>query len=511
MDLSSSLIDSPPSAKSPHVTATLRGKLDEHGEAHGLRLGGLGTADNCSIGKTGTRRLFDEEPSPFSHLHANHSHADGGNPLDLNLTFDHSGAAENSNTHLHSETRLPPAHGRKRTSAERRQQESPRTPYRNNNLFDSCSNNLQMMQISSPNTMSPHSFLTMDGRFVHSNNPFSSPRMDEESVTPRPAVQTYTSPLSDSCQVPTFPMSLPESNHNIGGGTILPRRHPHAARNSPLNGGFPDHRFSFTGSPIPELDAMDTADDDNNNDSALSLLKVRKFARHDDITASSRLEFQNIRLSIDSNMSTSSIADDDVSPTDVFSFAFSTTDHTNAPPTPIKSRRPPPIPYTRIQRQEPTTPSRTIRPRRARGRIDDDSSTLDVHQSARAAAQTSRFYGDYDIIGELGAGGFGQVFKVLSRLDGCMYAIKAARRKANGRADRDRMLKEVSAVGGLCLASYVYHICSSFSRRTHTHRSTPSPHSRTKRTRPLFTLFGTTKPGWRMTDCTYKQSYAQAH
>ena len=33
--------------------------------------------------------------------------------------------------------------------------------------------------------------------------------------------------------------------------------------------------------------------------------------------------------------------------------------------------------------------------------------------------------------------------QVLSRLDGCMYAIKAAKRQAKGVADRDRMLKEV--------------------------------------------------------------------
>jgi hypothetical protein len=56
----------------------------------------------------------------------------------------------------------------------------------------------------------------------------------------------------------------------------------------------------------------------------------------------------------------------------------------------------------------------------------------------------SRFYSDFDVIGELGKGSFGTVFKVLSRLDGCMYAIKAAQRQAKGNADRDRMLKEVS-------------------------------------------------------------------
>ena len=57
--------------------------------------------------------------------------------------------------------------------------------------------------------------------------------------------------------------------------------------------------------------------------------------------------------------------------------------------------------------------------------------------------EKSRFYGDFDVISELGRGCFGTVYKVLSRLDGCMYAIKAAKRQAKGPADRDRMLKEV--------------------------------------------------------------------
>ena len=54
--------------------------------------------------------------------------------------------------------------------------------------------------------------------------------------------------------------------------------------------------------------------------------------------------------------------------------------------------------------------------------------------------------GDFDIIGQLGNGSFGTVYKCLSRLDGCMYAVKAAKRKAKGVADRDRMLKEVCCI-----------------------------------------------------------------
>jgi serine/threonine protein kinase len=61
----------------------------------------------------------------------------------------------------------------------------------------------------------------------------------------------------------------------------------------------------------------------------------------------------------------------------------------------------------------------------------------------------SRFYSDFDIISELGNGSFGNVYKVLSRLDGCMYAIKVAHRQAKGMADKDRMLKEVYALAAL--------------------------------------------------------------
>jgi len=61
----------------------------------------------------------------------------------------------------------------------------------------------------------------------------------------------------------------------------------------------------------------------------------------------------------------------------------------------------------------------------------------------------SRFYSDFDVIAELGSGSFGNVFQALSRLDGCMYAIKVAHRVAKGNADKDRMLKEVYALAAL--------------------------------------------------------------
>ena len=66
-----------------------------------------------------------------------------------------------------------------------------------------------------------------------------------------------------------------------------------------------------------------------------------------------------------------------------------------------------------------------------------------------AAPPPSRFYSDFDVIAELGSGSFGKVFKALSRLDGCFYAIKVAHRVAKGVSDKDRMLKEVYALAAL--------------------------------------------------------------
>ena len=154
-----------------------------------------------------------------------------------------------------------------------------------------------------------------------------------------------------------------------------------------------------------------------------------------------KMSYPSRRLAVDTH--TEGHNDDDVSPTDVQCFPLLMQNaKKQTPPTPIKSRRAPiPPPYARIQRQDPTTPARTA----ARQR------TVAAHTPHPKGENTkSRFYGDFDVIGELGKGGFGTVYKVLSRLDGCMYAIKAAQRKAKGQADRDRMLKEVSLHSYVC-------------------------------------------------------------
>mmetsp|Transcript_24964 Transcript_24964/g.51744 ORF Transcript_24964/g.51744 Transcript_24964/m.51744 type:complete len:1053 (-) Transcript_24964:196-3354(-) len=194
--------------------------------------------------------------------------------------------------------------------------------------------------------------------------------------------------------------------------------------------------------------------------------------------------------------------DDNISPTDVLNFPqfrASPSNTSTVPPAPSKPvRRPATWRYTPIRKVNgpPRTPMPSIRPSRSyefEGEVntmngfrngvdgedssdDDDNNvgnqTNNAHRRRRRRPKSgtnidhrslspgagavdntlpppSRFYSDFDVIAELGSGSFGNVVKALSRLDGCMYAIKVAHRVAKGNSDRDRMLKEVYALSAL--------------------------------------------------------------
>ncbi|KAL7504382.1 hypothetical protein ACHAXN_002045 [Cyclotella atomus] len=70
----------------------------------------------------------------------------------------------------------------------------------------------------------------------------------------------------------------------------------------------------------------------------------------------------------------------------------------------------------------------------------------------------SRFITDFEVTGTLGKGSFGCVYKVRSRLDQRMYAIKAAKREARTSTDRDRMLQEVYALAALTDSTTAAHM-----------------------------------------------------
>lgn len=369
-----------------------------------------------------------------------------------------------------------PSGSRKRSSAERRETKMTVTNhgYHNN-----------MAMHLSPH-ISPNSFLTMDGRFVQSKNPFSSPMMMEDESYYAAATSASGAPG------PALPVSFSDSNKT----TTLPGVLPPRLRS--YEGYSSQGRFSFTTcSPIREDEqhqpmettnttssssttTTTTEDADTARASSASLHKVRRYNHSDDVVAATgqHLSSARSRLCIDTTMSRQeptaadlNSSQEDASPTDVLSFP--------PPPTPVKARRRQGSGH-RIEGYQPATPrgkrqqirmlssalaspststnpsdagvgrynrgSRTPHPgsflhhhhhHAAHHHLDDDD------DSGCSLLPKSRFYSDFDIIGQLGKGSFGTVYKVLSRLDGCMYAIKEAQRKAKGAADRDRMLKEV--------------------------------------------------------------------
>jgi len=303
--------------------------------------------------------------------------------------------------------------------------------------------------------ISPSSYTTMDGRTVTSMNPFS-PMITDDHPSNSAAATTG--------MAPSFPISF-ETNHSVcaSGAPLarhrLQKRHA-SSWNSPskrsflytsiTRDGYPERsgRYSFTGSPIKENEIktlqnhMDTA---TSPPVAATAKKIRRLGISDDVKYPNRVEKRNNRLAVDTDLgSSSSPGAEEVSPTDVLSFP--------TPPTPTKMKKCN-SPYDSAEHKNlPETPflSRSGRRPRRRSDMSTDSAesigdaTINSNIDAEEILQPSRFRSDFEVIGELGKGSFGAVYRVLSKLDGCTYAVKTALRKVKGNADRDRMLKEES-------------------------------------------------------------------
>jgi hypothetical protein len=293
---------------------------------------------------------------------------------------------------------------------------------------------------------------TLDGRTVQSKNPFSPMYVEEEAN----ATMMKAAPLADSL---TFPVSFEDEKKKDGVGRPLLLRHRLQKRDSLLDpatfrsesanyssftrDGYPEKKgqYSFTGSPIKETDF------DHHNSH-----KVRRRTKGEDVAAAAShvepsVPYKKVpQLQVDTKIDFYNRGFDEISPTDVFNFPMTApSSPTDVPPTPSKPkhyRRRPKTRYTPVRNKQ-VAPHTPMLERRSRARSFDE----DLEDSGPVVQQQqpqSRFYTDFDVIGELGKGSFGNVFKVLSRLDGCMYAIKVANRPAKGISDKDRMLKEVS-------------------------------------------------------------------
>ena len=270
---------------------------------------------------------------------------------------------------------------------------------------------------------SPTSYRTLDGRTVTSRNPFSPyTPMDDTSAM---------SPMASHKPAPAFPVYLHQPTPS--GITLQQRSSPFRQTYfGPSKSGFPDQqgRYSFTGSPIAEVDT----------DLGSASHKVRRL-HQDDVTKSRRN--YNGNMYINTHLACSGA--DEISPTDVSSFP---------PSTPLKKGR-----YNPLRSAPPQTPALD---HRQRGRMSGEDEEDILIECSSQHESSSRFASDFDVIGQLGNGSFGTVFKCLSRLDGCMYAVKATKRKAKGVADRDRMLKEVSRLRFSCYMLHLYSLGLNF-------------------------------------------------
>jgi hypothetical protein len=367
------------------------------------------------------------------------------------------------------------------------QQDSPVDMMQSPRISPSCYRSPTAYRAAPSQVHKSPCYRTLDGRTVQSKNPFSPMYTDESGAAP---VAATTAPLSESLN---FPVSLEGGSFGSTSQDPPLLRHRLQKRDTNLNpsafpsfaasaaahydtftrDGYPERkgRYSFTGSPIREMEFDHPSSPPQQvQDSMYSIPhKVRKLSKQDDAASSDapfyvaidhkkpppRLDMEEATYGARSKNHSNYSWNDEVSPTDVASFPMMmnapSSPSTPVPPTPSKPRnyrRRPKTRYTPVRK--PAVPQTPMPERRARNTFysqstDEDDSDLEMTAGpgSHHSRSQSRFHSDFDIIGELGNGSFGNVFKVMSRLDGCMYAIKVAHRAAKGNSDKDRMLKEV--------------------------------------------------------------------
>jgi hypothetical protein len=380
--------------------------------------------------------------------------------------------------------------------------------------------------------LSPNSFLTMDGRFVQSKNPFSSPMLTDTPTTlplnfhhhvyigSTNAAPSLPASFSDGGSGGTSPsgmenacvsLSIKPIRHNI----LQPKLHgtpvseatvglqAFSLHSNHAGISFLRPSSNFACSPIPEhispasprkilppradISMLMQQIESDDVPSAGSLHKVRRINRTDDVfaatnhhlshmTATATLRRVTDHIHIDTSttkrmdgdtMMDDKIPDDGISPTDVMTFpAFAPTPvvpKSGPPPTPVKQQRPQcklsgasfynrmshsnvpylppktPGPPLLSRKQLPRTPllplshrmndigldivdensseqwSSTgvgMKPHFHHRDHDDDDDDGSNDMQLKLLRNTSRFHADFDIIGELGQGSFGSVYKV---------------------------------------------------------------------------------------------------
>jgi hypothetical protein len=413
-------------------------------------------------GKPESRRLFDEDDHDLSDLKLSPPRALRPTLRSINLNHELQEGLEDPLDGTLSGAPTPFPTSRKRSAAEVRGA-APFEAAGGGGGAATCYGNLLPGSMTLSPHISPNSFLTMDGRFVQSKNPFSSPMMTED----HDACSMYAASVAASAaNAPSMPVVFQNTGMQLN--SHLPPRHNNRATLFPHSGMETfQKKYFFTGSPIHEDETMEEMSVSNYNNghggashlsssnasTGGSLTKVRRFNLSDDIVAASGQEISTYKraLTVDTTAAAKPLdLFHDPSPTDILSFP--------PPPTPVKAAKPRPKEsgnfYNMIRRQEPATPSSFLRqgsfdgvdsktPHPGRSRNLAPRKGPGMSEASSVQAPPSRFTNDFDVIGELGKGSFGCVYKVLSRLDGCMYAIKAAKRQAKGVSDKDRMLKEV--------------------------------------------------------------------